>query len=205
MVTYEDDGGSTVETMGLEGGEPCLDFVNTASGRSRGPLREKLRGYGDLVTIAERVGVVNGAEGERLRAATTSETAADAAESVLERAKALREAIFRLFARGATAEDLARISEEAGAAAGHRRLVVAGEGYALEWEATDDLARPLWPFALSALALLTSEERGRVKECAADDCSWLFLDMSRNRSRRWCDMAVCGNRAKARRFRAREG
>ena len=91
------------------------------------------------------------------------------------------------------------VAEGDGAAEGE------AEGYAFIWPGTDDLARPLWPLALSAGDLLTSADRERVKECAADNCSWLFLDMSRNRSRRWCDMAVCGNRAKARRFRAREG
>ena len=56
MVTTEYDEIEPVETMGLEGGEPCLDFVNTASGRAEGPLREKLHVYGDLGTFAERVG-----------------------------------------------------------------------------------------------------------------------------------------------------
>jgi len=46
--------------------------------------------------------------------------------------------------------------------------------------------------------LLTSDRLSAVRECAADDCAWLFLDESRNRSRRWCDMKVCGNRQKAR-------
>jgi len=40
--------------------------------------------------------------------------------------------------------------------------------------------------------------------CAADDCAWVFLDTSKNHSRRWCDMKACGNRAKARRFNARQ-
>jgi predicted RNA-binding Zn ribbon-like protein len=44
----------------------------------------------------------------------------------------------------------------------------------------------------------------RVRECANHDCGWLFLDLSRNRSRKWCDMSSCGNRAKVRRFRERE-
>ena len=43
----------------------------------------------------------------------------------------------------------------------------------------------------------------RLKACAAHDCLWAFVDGSRNRSRTWCDMAACGNRAKARSYRAR--
>jgi predicted RNA-binding Zn ribbon-like protein len=76
---------------------------------------------------------------------------------------------------------------------------VAG-GYALSWPDSAELDRMLWPLATSALSLLLSEEVGRIKECAADDCHWLFLDSSRNQSRRWCDMKACGNRAKARHY-----
>ena len=72
--------------------------------------------------------------------------------------------------------------------------------------AADDegaLDRPLWPVLRSAAALLTSDDIARIRECAAERCAWLFIDHSRNRSRRWCDMRDCGNRAKARRHYAR--
>ena len=61
----------------------------------------------------------------------------------------------------------------------------------------------LWRLAVDASDLLTSTDLDRVRECSGDTCSWLFLDRSRNRSRRWCDMADCGNRAKARRHYSR--
>lgn len=61
------------------------------------------------------------------------------------------------------------------------------------------LERILWPIAQSAAELLTSSELGTVRLCEAPDCAWLFLDQSCNRSRRWSDMKVCGNRQKARR------
>jgi len=61
----------------------------------------------------------------------------------------------------------------------------------------------LWPVAHDAAELLASDQLPRLRECAADDCCWLFLDESKNRSRVWCDMRVCGNRAKARRHYAR--
>ena len=47
---------------------------------------------------------------------------------------------------------------------------------------------------------LTSEELDQVRECAGNTCGWLFVDMSRNHSRHWCDMRDCGNRAKVRRY-----
>jgi predicted RNA-binding Zn ribbon-like protein len=57
---------------------------------------------------------------------------------------------------------------------------------------------------LAAAARLTEAGRwSRVKLCASETCRWAFVDESRNRSRTWCSMAVCGNRAKARSFRAR--
>ena len=72
-----------------------------------------------------------------------------------------------------------------------------------QYSDSDALERPLWPIALNAVELATSSGVTRVKECASDNCNWLFLDVSKNRSRRWCDMKDCGNRAKARRHRAR--
>ncbi len=124
---------------------------------------------------------------------------------MLRRARDLREAVFRIFARPGTDEsDLDLLADEAARGAAERRLTATEDGYTYAWPESDRLERLLWPVALAAAELLISAEvRPRVKECAADNCNWLFLDMSRNRSRRWCDMKVCGNRAKARRFSAR--
>lgn len=63
----------------------------------------------------------------------------------------------------------------------------------------DDLASALWPVARAAEALVTAERLDRVKRCASSTCDWFFLDTSKNRSRRWCRMEVCGNREKGRR------
>jgi predicted RNA-binding Zn ribbon-like protein len=63
--------------------------------------------------------------------------------------------------------------------------------------------RPLWAIVRSAADLLVSDDRTQLRECSADDCHWLFLDTTRNRSRQWCSMTSCGNRAKARRHYAR--
>jgi predicted RNA-binding Zn ribbon-like protein len=76
---------------------------------------------------------------------------------------------------------------------------------ALAWRDADrtDLDRVLWEAAASAADLLTSPDLARVKTCPGAGCAWLFLDRSRNGTRRWCDMSVCGNRAKARRHYSR--
>lgn len=102
--------------------------------------------------------------------------------------------------RGATDADLEildRLLSRAGAARG---LVPTVRGYGWGWRRDPGpVVERLFPAAWSAAQLLASDDRHRLKCC--DGCGRLFLDQSRNRSRRWCDMRACGNRAKARRFR----
>jgi hypothetical protein len=92
------------------------------------------------------------------------------------------------------------LARRAGAAVERARLVPAGSGFALAWDG-DHLERPLWPIAVAGLDLLRAGPLDRLKAC--EDCPWLFLDTSRNRSRRWCSMDDCGSRSKMRRYRAR--
>ena len=195
-----------VEQMDLVGGDVCLDFVNTGSHRATPPFKEKLRAYRDLVSWVVRVNELDAETGDRLRVLAERDPAA--AEAVLARGRELREAIYRAFTSlqgGASpsASDLATIASENARATVHRRLVPTDDGCVWQYGDEDALERPLWPVALAASALLTSTDVARVKECASDNCNWLFLDVSKNRSRRWCDMKDCGNRAKARRHRAR--
>lgn len=207
MVMDNESEHQPVESFDLIGGALCLDFVNTASARREGPFRERLHGYGDLVTWAERVGLVTESEGADLRQRAAGEPAR--AEAVVKRARELREAIYRAFsarAQGWAAEypDIDLIGRAYAEASAKRMLVDTGEGFDLLWpKPAVALEHPLWPVAVSAAELLVSDERMRVKECATDNCNWLFLDSSKNRSRRWCEMKECGNRAKARRHYAR--
>jgi CGNR zinc finger len=76
-----------------------------------------------------------------------------------------------------------------------------GDGFGWTWELEDDLAGVLWPVAHSATELLVAGPLGRVKGCAG--CNWLFVDESKNRSRRWCAMEECGTHAKMQRYVAR--
>jgi predicted RNA-binding Zn ribbon-like protein len=80
-----------------------------------------------------------------------------------------------------------------------------GSGFTWDWPETDELARPLWPIARAASDVLTNDaDRGLLRECADGTCAWLFLDHTKNHSRRWCDMATCGSRNKVREFRERQ-
>lgn len=193
------------------GGNLALDLANTASRRSHPEPGNKLHDYEDLVVWGERTGLLGGERAKALRAEASSRPA-DAA-AVLARAIELREATYRIFsAVGAGAEpaaaDIDVLDGYLREGAAHRRLSRGPEGWSWRWEDGDEpLAQILWPTAYAAADLLTEGELARVKECGNPDCNWLFVDRSKNRSRRWCDMKECGNRAKARRHyrRTRKG
>lgn len=204
------DAGAKVDIeFELTAGELCLDFANTLTGPDH--RRDLLPDYDALVAWCQQASLVAPREALLLRRASVQ--APRAARAVLARARRLREVIFGVFAavaarRHVTPEDVDELNTFAVEAVRHRRLVPAGEHF--EWQWTRDepaaLGRLLWPIAQSAVDLLTCERVFSVRECASPTCAWLFLDQSRNQTRRWCDMKVCGNRAKVRRFhqRARE-
>ncbi len=185
----------------------CLDFVNTVGGRTGDAPNDRLHSYADLVAWGEAAEILTAAAAARLVAAAAQDPAQAAA--VLYRAVELRETLYRIFVQideGAApiAADLARLNAELGPALAHLRLSLHPDGYAWGWEAeSDGLDRVIWPLARSAAELLTSDELDRVRQCANETCGWLFIDRSRNRSRRWCDMSECGNVAKVRRYRQR--
>lgn len=96
------------------------------------------------------------------------------------------------------------INQDLADAAPHREVARDGEGFSWRWRApVSSLEAPLWPILQSAADLLTSADLARLRQCNGHNCTWLFLDRSKNKSRRWCDMQICGNRAKSRRHYAR--
>ena len=127
----------------------------------------------------------------------------------------LREGLFRVISacadlRAVDRTDMDLLNSALAEALRHHRLVKTAEGFAWGWsEDADALGQIPWAAVRSAADLLTAPELRRVRRCAGANCDWLFMDMSRNRTRRWCDMKGCGNRAKARRYyerhRARGG
>ncbi len=188
----------------------CLEFTKTVGWAERDRPDDELNSYEALVAWAAREGLVEPAERERLsrRAARRPKEGA----RVLKHAIVLRSLIYRVFSavgEGRTPEpsDIEQLNAFLPEANKRRGIVPAGGGYEWGWLEDPDipLDRVLWPIVYSAAGLLTWSELDRVRLCRADDCGWLFVDASRNRSRRWCDMSDCGNRAKARRFRSRHG
>ena len=191
----------------LIGGALCLDFANTVDWRTGEQPRDWLHDYEELIAWCRHAGALEEPRAKRLLKRAASNP--DEAQAAFSQAIALREAIYRIFAASVgdpiPEYDLASLNAVLVDAMAHLRLATTEAGFVWIWHDVEDrLSWPSWLIARSAADLLTSERRGRVHECAGPGCGWLFLDTSRNRSRRWCDMADCGNRAKARRNYARK-
>jgi predicted RNA-binding Zn ribbon-like protein len=188
-------------------GRLCLDFANTRSWRPSARPMERLHEYADLLAWARQAGTVSRAETRRLAAGAARARRLGA--RVFARAIALREAIYRVFSARAHGQapaprDLATLETELAGALAQLRLVQLGGRFTLASDpGSSALERVLWPIARSAADVLTVDDSATIKTCAGKECRWLFLDTTRNRRRRWCDMRVCGNRAKVRRYYAR--
>ncbi len=188
------------------GGRLCLDFVNTTAWENDVPVRDRMGSFTRLVTWARASDVITPRRAaELLRRAEEDPTGA---ARQLARAASLRRTLRELFgaaAYGQRASESSITNFNQFLDSVHATLALANDanGMTLRWNAdpsgSDDLLAPvLW----SATALLGCDVLLRVRQCAGTSCGWFYLDASRNRSRRWCDMKVCGNRAKARRHRA---
>lgn len=193
----------------LTGGALCLDFANTVDNRLSEP-KELLPSYAALVSWGRQAGALE----EEAQARSLLREAAQrpaAARLALQRARASREVIFAVFsalASGGAPPAAAVAGLNAALPEAFARLRLRPRhGAPFEW-AWDDTRRPLdrvlWPALRSAAELLTGDDLPRLRLCAAQECGWLFLDHSKNATRRWCDMRVCGNRSKVRRFYARQ-
>jgi predicted RNA-binding Zn ribbon-like protein len=193
----------------LDAGALCLDFANTLEWRSGEHPKDLLSDYSDLVRWGEAADIVPSGNAVRLR--QIAESRPEKAAAILEGAIQLREAIYRIFSRFSEQgkvdpEDLAILNKSLASSLSHLQIIPAPQGFAWDWtKSADGLDQILWPPTRSAGELLASERLDRVRQCADDrGCSYLFIDTSRNRSRRWCSMESCGNRAKARRHYKRQ-
>jgi len=189
----------------LVAGELCLDFINTLDNRPRLELViELLKTYEDLLQWSVEAEALPSSLARALR--LESQRGPVSANAALKNAIRLRECLYRIFtqiARGKrpSPTDLGALDTFRVAAQAHLQLIGGNDGFRLEWpDKPARLDAPLWRVARSATDLLTSRDLQLVRECEDDTCRWLFVDRSRNHSRRWCDMKVCGNRIKARTF-----
>lgn len=185
----------------------CLSYVNTLSWRGSAAPSEALHDLAGLLAWLQTSAGVDATAARRI-ASLARKQPKTAAQTFAE-ALALRETLYRLLSAIAAdtplrRQDFARLQQALAHAPARRGLVSPASGYAWQIDgmrlaASHLLAPVLWSAGDLLIASGRPNTRHRLRQCANDKCLWLFLDDSRNTSRRWCDMASCGNRAKARR------
>lgn len=182
----------------------CVRFVNTVDWRDdQVRRRDPLKSYSDLLRWAQHAGAI--APGIAHKLAHQAKQHPAAAKLSFLRAVIVREALAAVLAaavlhRQPPPDDLKRFNAALGEAGEHLRLAGKKGDFHLDWDSDNSFERVLWPLVRSAADLVTSSARQRLRICEGQGCGWLFLDTTRNGSRRWCNMAVCGNRAKVKRF-----
>ncbi|MFO0974533.1 MAG: ABATE domain-containing protein [Phycisphaerae bacterium] len=190
-----------IDSTPLVGGAACVDFVNTTGARHAHRPRERLRAYADLLTFARRITLLTPARLARLARGAAARP--QAARRALARAVALRELLYRVLStaarRGPLAPpDLQRFNTACARAHAGRELTWSAGRPRWRWR---DSAAPLdallAPLVRSAAELLASDRLAALRRCG--ECDWLFLDSTRNHTRRWCK-AQCADRVRARRY-----
>jgi predicted RNA-binding Zn ribbon-like protein len=190
----------------LLGGAVCLDFVNTRAWKPDQPPHDSFSSYLALLQWGLQLELVSEAEAENMLAQANQH--AGEAQSVLQQAVFLRGVIYNIFSNIATGQatpdnDLDSLNTALANILPRLQVIPGKGGFAWKWsEDPSALDRVLWPVLYSAAELLVSDKLERIRRC--DGCGWLFLDATKAGNRRWCDMRICGNRAKVRRHYARE-
>ncbi len=196
-----------VYTGEIEAFEPlkerlCLDFTNTADEHLSMPTNELLTSYTRLVEWSVFSKSISDEQGEVLLSLARQHP--DKSDEALRFAINVRETLFRVLAAAAANRqpdtvDMQAFNEILAKAMSHLRMIPAQANFS--WTCAldeNDLETMIWPVVWSAAELMTSHDLHYLRECASEDCEWLFLDTSKNHSRRWCSMKQCGNRSKAR-------
>lgn len=194
----------SIETLSLDGGALCFHFVNTVQAW-RGPGGyDYIRSYNDVLAWSQRLEIL---DQEKLKVLKVfSEANPAEAEKAVEELKQVRALLYTFFS-GLAAGDMARLNGNAlhdfnkylQQAFGHVGFRVAETGIQLSFESEKtDLLEPLWAVMKSCYDVLTLEDRQRIKECG--ECGWVFLDQTKNNSKRWCNPAFCGSTTKAKRY-----
>lgn len=175
------------------GGHPALDFCNTLAGWGGVVQHDYLHDYGHLLTFAR--------DASLLDAETVSAVPSEGSSAELLRARRLRAAAYSVLHGEGHPDSWAMVSNAVEEAACSLQFVPSAHGARWTLPIALGVRLPVLALARSLGDLLVSEDAAYVSRCPGDGCGWLFLD--RSGRRRWCSMAVCGNRAKARRHAGR--
>lgn len=185
--------------------EGTFDFLNTLDIDDGFPV-EKLPTLDDALSWFVDRGVIHheGAQRARERVATQPDAAAKDIERVRAVRNALREVATSIAEHRAPRAAALNTVNRALHARQVIELVPAPDGCSVDHRHVGDpIDDALARLAEPLVSELTGGHPERIRVCASDTCEWIFYDASRTGRRRWCDMATCGNRAKAARYRAR--
>lgn len=191
------------------GGNLSLNFLNTLAGRSRPHPAEQLRSYAEFLDWCQEAGLVE--PGERRELATWARREPRLALFALEQVRAVREAIYGILSalmagEAPSEEDKAHFSSFLREALQARTIQVEGPHPRWAWRSpTEQPVAPLYPVLYAAAELFASDDLARVRTCANLSCGRVFLDHSRNQSRKWCISTDCGNRERVRAYYRRRG
>jgi predicted RNA-binding Zn ribbon-like protein len=187
-------------------GDSALELVNTLDWRFRDSGTEELmKSYDDVADFTQQIGLLSAKQARALRRGTSSH----AGNRVVAEVRELREALADLLysgldgrnSSGASIRTLERFFQQA-----REQTKLVRNGARLRWEWATGVETKaeflVWLLARAASRLMLSENVQKVRACDNPECRWLFLDTSKNHTRRWCNMMICGNRMKARRFKA---
>lgn len=198
---------SRAGSLPLVGCELAFDLANTASGRGGPQHKEWLEIPEHVVAWSRHAKVLTQADGES--AARLLAKDPELGPDLLARARELRDVVYRIGGaiaegRAPEAADTRALAAIHAACIARARLAPFQSNFVWAWSPQNGLAEAiLGPIALSALTLLAQADLSRIKQCSGDHCGWLFFDTTKNKRRRWCEMEVCGNRAKQKAHRAR--
>jgi len=190
------------------GGEPALDLVNTVDWTSRGPENERLIDFDRLTRWAEGAEVLSPKTASALRrsAAAKPREAVAAYKAALQARQVLQRVLSAIAEGELAGHALNDFNRLLGRALEHMRVVsptvarTRDRRLRLGWEHLENrLDAVIWPVLWSAASLIASDEASRIRICGGADCGWMYVDRSRNRLRRWCQMETCGTREKSRR------
>lgn len=196
----------TLDELVIIGGHPAANFVNTLHNWTETDPEEYLHQFDDFVRWNRMVGLIDN------EADVAEEHSKEEEERVMQALRRLRVGMHDVFAsivekQPLSGQALDHLNEVVHQTARWRRLTPTEDGLQATavWDLTNAPAEAfLGPVAWACADLLENGPLDRLKICPADDCGWLFLDLSKNRSRHWCSMTTCGNAAKVRRFRQRK-
>ena len=189
----------------LFAGHPALELVNTLDLRFSANPQELLPSYAELLRFAAQMRLLTAEQARKLGRTVHPQDGQRVLAATLDLREALTAVLYAWVDGSKPPDGQVKILEaHFHAAALHRSLRGGDERLVWNWSGLEQQAElPLWMLAQWASDLLVSEDAKQVKSCGDPTCRWLFLDLSKNHTRRWCDMKTCGNRMKARRYQAR--